>query len=136
MQAEKLKIVDAETLLASGCDVEYQELTLQFHDLVWELVERKNSEEIHKAEIPKFLFRVVEFMKNRTEWLGTATELIKDMTETETTPNVITKFLGQFSCEVLEPVGIEYQTKRTGKSRLIRLVKNDGGDGNDGESAI
>lgn len=109
---------------------------MQFHDLVWELVERKNSEEIHKAEIPKFLFRVVEFMKNRTEWLGTATELIKDMTETETTPNVITKFLGQFSCEVLEPVGIEYQTKRTGKSRLIRLVKNDGGDGNDGKSAI
>ncbi len=123
-------------LLASGRDVEYQELTLQFHDLVWELVERKNSEEIHKAEIPKFLFRVVEFMKNHTEWLGTATELITDMTEAEITPNVVTKYLGQFSCEVLEPIGIEYQTKRTGKSRLIRLMKNDGGDRNDGESDI
>ena len=124
------------TLLASGRDVEYRELTLQFHDLVWELVERKNSEEIHKAEIPKFLFRVVEFMKNHTEWLGTATELITDMTEAEITPNVVTKYLGQFSCEVLEPVGIEYRTKRTGKSRLIKLIKNDGGDSNDGESAI
>lgn len=114
------------TLLASGRDVEYQELTLQFHDLVWELVERKNSEEIHKAEIPKFLFEVVEFMQSRTEWVGTATELITDMTEAEITPNVVTKYLGQFSCEVLEPIGIEYQTKRTGKSRLIRLMKNDG----------
>ena len=66
------------TLLACGRDVEYQELTLRFQDLKWELVERKNSEEIRKAEIPQFLFRVVEFMKNRTEWVGTATELIAD----------------------------------------------------------
>ena len=48
--------------MVSGRDVEYQELTLQFNDLVWELVKRKNSEDIHKAELPKFLFRVVEFI--------------------------------------------------------------------------
>ena len=56
------------TLLVSGRDVEYQELTLQFNDLVWELVERKNSEEIHKAEIPDFLFRVAEFMYLWMSW--------------------------------------------------------------------
>ena len=119
------------TLLACGRDVEYQELTLRFQDLKWELVERKNTEEIHKAEIPQFLFRVVEFMKNRTEWVGTATELIADMAETETTPNVLTKYLGQFSCEVLEPAGIVYRTKRTGQSRLIKFIRHDGGDAND-----
>ena len=59
---------NAATLLVSGRDVEYQELTLRFNDLVWELVERKNSEDIHKAELPKFLFRVVDFMECRTEW--------------------------------------------------------------------
>jgi len=48
--------------MVSGRDVEYQELTLQFNDLVWELVERKNSEDIHKTELPKFLFRVVDFI--------------------------------------------------------------------------
>ena len=53
---------NAATLLVSGRDVEYQELTLQFNDLVWELVERKNSEDIHKAELPKFLFWVVDFI--------------------------------------------------------------------------
>ncbi len=52
--------------------------------------------------------------------LGTATELLAEMKETETTPNVVTKYLGQFSCEVLEPVGIEYRTKRTGKNRLSK----------------
>lgn len=124
------------TLLVSGRDVEYQELTLQFNDLVWELVERKNSEEIHKAKIPDFLFRVAEFMKSRTEWVGTATELLVDMQETETTPNVVTKYLGQFTCEVLETDGIEYRTKRTGKSRLIKFIRNDSGDENDGNICI
>ena len=124
------------TLLACGRDVEYQELTLRFQDLKWELVERKNTEEIHKAEIPQFLFRVVEFMKTRTEWVGTATELIADMAETETTPNVVTKYLGQFYYEVLEPAGIEYRTKRTGQSRLIKFIRHDGGDANDGTNGI
>ncbi len=100
------------TLLVSGSDVEYQELTLQFHDLVWKLVERKNSEEICKEEILKFLFRVVVFMQNRTEWLGTTTELIADMAEIETTPNVVTKYLGQFACEVLEP-----NTEQSGRAK-------------------
>lgn len=75
-------------------------------------------------------------MESRAEWVGTATELLAEMKETETTPNVVTKYLGQFSCEVLESVGIEYRTKRTGKSRLIKFIRNDGGDENDGESSI
>ena len=128
--------VNAATLLVSGRDVEYQELTLQFNDLVWELVERKNSEDIHKAELPKFLFRVVDFMECRTEWVGTATELLTEMKEQEVTPNMVTKYLGQFAYEVLEPLGIEYRTKRTGKSRLIKFLRRDGNDANDAGIAI
>ena len=127
---------NAATLLVSGRDVEYQELTLQFNDLVWELVERKNSEDIHKAELPKFLFRVVDFMECRTEWVGTATELLTEMKEQEVTPNMVTKYLGQFAYEVLEPLGIEYRTKRTGKSRLIKFLRCDGDDANDAGIAI
>ena len=127
---------NAATLLVSGRDVEYQELTLQFNDLVWELAERKNSEDIHKAELPKFLFRVVDFMECRTEWVGTATELLTEMKEQEVTPNMVTKYLGQFAYEVLEPLGIEYRTKRTGKSRLIKFLRRDGDDANDAGIAI
>ena len=127
---------NAATLLVSGRDVEYQELTLQFNDLVWELVERKNSEDIHKAELPKFLFRVVDFMECRTEWVGTATELLTEMREQEVTANMVTKYLGQFAYEVLEPLGIEYRTKRTGKSRLIKFLRRDGDDANDAGIAI
>ena len=110
--------------------------TLMSNDLVWELVERKNSEDIHKAELPKFLFRVVDFMECRTEWVGTATELLTEMKEQEVTPNMVTKYLGQFAYEVLEPLGIEYRTKRTGKSRLIKFLRRDGDDANDAGIAI
>ncbi len=74
---------NAATLLVSGRDVEYQELTLQFNDLVWELVERKNSEDIHKAELPKFLFRVVDFkaeeLKRNASVEGRASENRQDL---------------------------------------------------------
>ena len=72
----------------------------------------------------------------RTEWVGTATELLTEMREQEVTPNMVTKYLGQFACEVLEPLGIEYRTKRTGKSRLIKFLRRDGDDANDAGIAI
>ena len=124
------------TLLVSGRDVEYQELTLQFNDLIWELVERKNSEDIHKAELPQFLFQVLDFMRSRSEWVGTATELLAAMGEQEVTSNMVTKYLGQFARDVLEPVGIVYRTKRTGKSRLIKLIRCDSNDANDTKITI
>ena len=124
------------TLLVSGRDVEYQELTLQFNDLIWELVERKNSEDIHKAELPQFLFQVLDFMRSRSEWVGTATELLAAMGEQEVTSNMVTKYLGQFARDVLEPVGIVYRTKRTGKSRLIKLIHCDSNDANDTKITI
>ena len=138
LKIPKISVIsgNAATLLVSGRDVEYQELTLQFNDLVWELVERKNSEDIHKAELPKFLFRVVDFMECRIEWVGTATELLTEMKEQEVTANMVTKYLGQFAYEVLEPLGIEYRTKRTGKSRLIKFLRRDGDDANDAGIAI
>ena len=47
------------------------------------------------------------------------------MKEQEVTPNMVTKYLGQFAFEVLEPLDIEYRTKRTGKSRLIKFLRRD-----------
>ena len=126
------------TLLATGRDIEYQELTLKFDNRshLWELVERKDMEDIHREEIPKFVFRLVDFISEHKEWQGTATELITQMKETEVTPNVVTKMLARFSSEVFQPQAIEYKTKRTGTSRLIRLKKYDSNDGDDNKSAI
>ena len=126
------------TLLATGRDIAYQELTLKFDNRshLWELVERKDMEDIHREEIPKFVFRLVDYISEVKEWRGTATQLITQMNETEVTPNVVTKMLARFSSEVFQPQGIEYKTKRTGTSRLIYLKKCDGNDSDDNKSTI
>ncbi len=135
---KRSRVNETGTLLATGRDIEYQELTLKFNSKshLWELVERKNMEDIRCEEIPKFILRLVDFISEMKEWQGTATELITQMNETEVTPNVVTKMLARFSAEVLQPQGVEYKTKRTGTSRLIHLKKCDSNDENDNANAI
>ncbi len=135
---KRSRVNETGTLLATGRDIEYQELTLKFNSNshLWELVERKNMEDIRREEIPNFILRLVDFISEIKEWQGTATELITQMNEIEVTPNVVTKMLARFSAEVLQPHGIEYKTKRTGTSRLIHLKKCDSNDENDNANAI
>lgn len=101
-------------LLVTGRDVEYQELSLRFSKLKWELVERKNEEEIKKEKIPDFMFRVVDFLEGRSEWRGTATQLLAAMNDKDTPNNVITKYLGRYALEVLSPRGIIYDFGKSG----------------------
>lgn len=126
------------TLLATGRDIAYQELTLKFNkgSHLWELVERKDMDNIRREEIPDFLFRLAEFITAQKSWQGTATDLLTEMKESEITSNVVTKLLARFSAEVLEPRHIQYRTKRTGANRLIRLRFCDSDDANDGERSI
>ena len=100
------------------------------------MVEHKDSAELHREEIPQFLFRLVDFLRDKPAWTGTATELLSAMGETETSPNCVTKFLGRFAGEVLTPASIEYKTKRTGQSRLMIFRRCDSNDDDDGKNAI
>ena len=127
---------DTATMLVSGRDVEYQQFTLRFESNVWQLVEHKDSAALHREEIPPFLFRLVEFLKDKPVWTGTATGLLSEMKEAETPSNLVTKMLGRFAGEVLTPAGIEYKTKRTGQSRLMQFRMSDGNDTDDGKGAI
>ena len=127
---------DTAMLLVSGRDVEYQQFTLRFENNIWQLVEHKDSAALHREEIPPFLFRLVEFLKDKPVWTGTATGLLSEMKEAETPSNLVTKMLGRFAGEVLTPAGIEYKTKRTGASRLMQFRTSDGNDTDDGKSAI
>lgn len=130
------RTADTATLTATGRDIQGLQLILRRQDFVWQLVEKKDREEIHNDEVPLFLFRLAEFMSNRVEWTGTATELLAEMQDSETSPNAVTKLLSHFYYEVLQPAGIDYKTKRTGKNRLIHLKHSDGNDANDGSFSI
>lgn len=54
------------TLLSSSRDVESQKLTLQFHDLIWELGSEKTAKKFIRQKSRNSFLGIVEFMDNRT----------------------------------------------------------------------
>ena len=131
---------DTARLYVTGRDTPYQEFVLRFRDCSWELVERKTQEQLAKEAIPDVLFRLVKFMQDKTEWSGTATELIAAMGERETVPAVITKWLNEYRTTFLSENSIGYQYSRRKEGRQIALTRkagdsddsNDSNDSNDG----
>ena len=99
---------DTAKLYCVGRDVEYQEFTLRFRECAWEMVERKGQRQLAEESIPPVLFRVVSFMQSREKWSGTATELLLQMQENDTQPNVITKLLNEYRVAVLNENNICY----------------------------
>lgn len=123
-------------LYVTGRDVEYQELTLSLQNCVWQLVGYETQESITVREIPAFLLRVVEFMKNKKAWQGSATELITALGDSDTPANSVTKLLNQFHSTFLAERNIVYSFKRTGKARIIFLLCGDGCDSCDGDFKV
>ena len=115
---------------------QYQEFTLRFRDCSWELVERKTQEQLAKETIPDVLFRLVDFMRDKEEWAGTATELLAAMGETETVPTVITKWLNEYRTTFLSENRICYQYSRRKDGRRIALARRAGDSGDGGDSDI
>lgn len=108
-------------LTATGRDIEYQQLLLRRDGVKWQLVERKNRETIVRESIPDYLYKIADLMKNRINWEGTATDLLKEINDSKTSPNVVSKNIAYFYSDVFQPVGIAYSTSRTGKARIITL---------------
>ena len=98
-------------------------------------MERKSQEQL-AAEVPPILFRLVAFMEGRWEWSGTATELLTQMGETDTAPNVITKLLNEYHATVLRQNNVRYVYRRTRAGRRIVLSMGDGVDSGDGLSGM
>ena len=122
---------NAAKLYVTGRDTPYQEFTLRFCDCSWELVERKGQEQLAKETMPDVLFRLVDFMQGREEWTGTATELLEQMGETGTPPNIMTKRLNEYRASFLNENNIRYGYHRKKGCREISLTRQTG-DGDDG----
>ena len=114
---------DTARLYCVGRDIEYQEFTLRFQSCSWELVERKGQRQMIEESIPPVLFRVVSFMQGKVKWSGTATELLSEMAETDTAPNVITKLLNEYRTTFLKENGLAYNHHRTKAGRNIILSR-------------
>ena len=55
--------------------------------------------------------KIAEFLKNKAEWSGTATELVK-LLKADMKPNVITLKINVMAGRLLDEYGITYDSKR------------------------
>lgn len=116
-------------LLVSGRDICYQEFSLSFDNCKWTLEHIKTSSEVQEEQIPHFILKLCDFLFQKTEWCGTASELLSQMNDTETPSNVVTKYLARFADSFLMPNGIKYATKKSCKRYIIFKIEK--GNSND-----
>ena len=129
---------NAAKLYVTGRDTPYQEFKLRFRDCSWELVERKEQEQLAKEAIPDILFRLVDFMQGREGWTGTATELLDALGETGTAANVLTKWMNEYRLDFLLENHIRYDFSRRSSGRMISLARQEdvGNDGHDDDDGV
>ena len=133
---KKTRTESTATLYITGRDVEYQEFVLRFNNCDWELINRANQKELEIREIPPVILSVIDFMKDKREWKGSATELLKELEEKEIAPTVITKILNEYHYTKLKDNKISYEVFRNSNGRQIILKKDDNDDNDDNELNI
>ena len=74
------------------------------------------------SEQHSLLRKVIQFMENRREWNGSATELLKEIGDSYTPPNTVTKLLNRYDYECFYKRDIVIQFHRTNRKRFIRII--------------
>lgn len=133
---KKSRTESTATLYITGRDVEYQEFILRFNECNWELMSRANQKELEIREIPPIILSVIDFMQNKKEWKGSATELLTELEEKEIAPTVITKILNEYHYTKLKDNKISYSITRNKYGRQIILKKDDIDDNDDSNIEI
>ena len=123
------------TLHIKGRDIQPLEVVMEFNDCKWELVSIRTQEEIAAANTPEVMHRLVDFIRERRFWKGSATELLEELGDQSVGANVITKYVNQYKSSLLLDEGIVYKYSRThaeGRILSFELCDScDGGDSND-----
>lgn len=125
---KKSRTESTATLYITGRDVEYQEFVLRFNNCDWELINRANQKELEIRETPTVILNIIDFMQNKREWKGSATELLKELEEKEIAPTVITKILNEYHYTKLKESKITYDIVRSRNGRQIILRNDDNSD--------
>ena len=89
-----------------------------------------------RERVPKFLFQLVDFMRERDEWTGTATELIEATGDRIMAPVAVKNAIVEYYNDILKPAGIEFETHRKNNARLITLRKSDASDDGDDQNGV
>ena len=117
------------TLSCIGRDIEYRELTLERNvENVWELVsDSRTQPELLGGRI---VILLSELMRDRTEFIGTPTELsaqIDPVGSEGITPKKVSRLILQ-SVAALSQIGISAVVRRSNGKRLIELCRAESDD--------
>ncbi len=118
------------TLVATGRDVEHQELRLRFQSRRWELVGRVSQEEIEEREVPECVLAVLSFALAAERWSGTASALAEAVGVVGMSPAVLGKRVAQHS-GFLGEKGVSFSREHTRGGNVITLSR-EGGEGCEG----
>lgn len=125
---------DCATLCITGRDVEEKKLKMQMRGVRWEITEALSADDLRKESIPDFVFQVADFLLAHGRFRGTVSQLLAAVGNTELKPNLASKHLTRHYSDVLLPLGITYEYRKTAAARLVLLELHDGADGHDGSS--
>jgi hypothetical protein len=120
------------TLYVKGRDIQPVEMQIEFNDCKWELVSIRTQDEIAAANTPEVIHNLVDFIKERRVWRGSATELLNELGDQSVGANVITKYVNQYKGSLLLDEGIVYDYSRThADGRILSFEICDSCDGCD-----
>lgn len=110
----------------SGRDQQDQKINLTRNEerLAWDFDSAET--ELWKQPPEPLLEKISEFLGERTEWQGTATELV-NLLKVDMKPNVLTLKINVTAGRLLDEYGISYDSKRThnGRSVILRRKRDD-----------
>ena len=112
---------DCAVLEITGRDLQDQKLHLKRNEktLAWDLEKRET--ELWKEPEDPVLDKVAAFMTDRTNWVGSATDLCKDL-NLEMEPNALSRKLNANVQRLYKDYGICYLNKRTNKGSKIIIT--------------
>jgi hypothetical protein len=111
----------------TGRDIEDMQMLLEFDrdNSVWKFISYLNNP---TETNEKVVLAMADFMVNRNEWAGTATELAAELktkdNTIETRPNVLTRILKEEVLALLQKHQIAVNYKRSKTARQICLTKS------------
>ncbi|MCC8105260.1 MAG: helicase RepA family protein [Clostridiales bacterium] len=123
---KKKRVENTAKMMIVGRDQEDQELTLEFdrEHCFWKLT--RTEKELFKRKTDPLLLAVAEFMRERREWTGSATELLELMPDTQLKPQALTRKLNVSVSVLYNEFGISYtQNSRSRDKRTFTLKKVD-----------
>lgn len=103
-----------------GRDQPDQELTIEFdrERCIWKF--QKAETELWKQPPNPLLEAINEFLtEGRSEWEGTATELLQQLPDTQLQANVLSRKLNVANSQLLNDYGISYKNKRGHERKIV-----------------